>query len=154
MCQSEPVFERVAVAGAEPSPVRAGHRVQVERILAFAAHLPADDRFLIRQVFEFGAAVPDIARQKGCLRGVVYRRIQRILRRMRAPLFAYVVARQDLLAPPLARAGRLVAVEGLTLEAAAAALGCTLHTLRARIATIKTMAHREASALARRSFNG
>lgn len=150
MCQSKS-FEQVAVAAqADGAAARAGRRERVEWVLERAEHLPAGDRFLLRQVFEFGASVGDIARQMGRLRGVIYRRIRRLLRRLRNPLFAYVVARGDLLPPPLRQAGWLVAVEGRSLENAAAAIGCSRHVVRVRIAAIRRMAREESQALAAR----
>jgi len=144
MRQAGSTFERVGVAsdagGGQRGGQRGGRRRQVERVLELAGHLGAKDAFLVRQVFECGLKVVDIARQAGCGRGKVYLQLRSALRRMRAPLFAFAVAQGDLFSPTVRRTAQLVICQGLSQKEAAARTCRSLHAVRQDLHTVRALA--------------
>ena len=90
MGQAGSTVERVALVSDAGDERRSGHRRQVERVLELAGHLGVKDAFLVRQVYECGLKVADIARQAGCDRGRIYLQLRSALRRLRSPLFAAI----------------------------------------------------------------
>ena len=119
----------------------AGRRRQVESILACAEHLAPDDAFLLRQVFEHGLRIEDIARQARLPRLRVYRRVRILLSRIDLPLFRFVVGHASLLDPATRKVARLVVCHGLPQRETADRLGISLHQVRQRLARVQTLAN-------------
>ncbi len=118
---------------------RAGGRDRMETLLALAEHLPDDERVLLRQVFELGLTVPQIARQTQRPRGHVYRRVQRILRRLNSPLFRYVAGHQRILPAELRAIAGLAVLAGLSVRQTARRARLTLHEVRSRVMALKML---------------
>ena len=137
--RSESVPERVACVAAGEDR-RVGARQRAETVLALAEHLPEDDRVLLRQVFELGLTVPQIARQMDRPRGRVYRRVQRVLRRMATPLFRYVAGHQRILPAELRPVATFCVLAGLSVRHAAGRSRMTLHEIRCRLQALKMLA--------------
>ncbi|MEX2216646.1 MAG: hypothetical protein WD768_21210 [Phycisphaeraceae bacterium] len=114
-------------------------RRQVESILARAEHLPAADAFLLRQVYEHGLRIEDIARQAHWPRTRVYRHIRNLLIRIELPLFSFLITHADLLDKPTRRVACLVVFEGLSQRDAAARLGLSLHQVRQSFARVQAL---------------
>lgn len=136
---SENVRERVARV-ADGQDRRQGARDRVESVLGLAEHLPEDDRLLLRQVYELGLTVPQIARQMQRPRGQVYRRVQRVLRRMGSPLFRYVAGHQRILPAELRPVATHCVLSGLSVRRAADRSRMTLHEIRSRLQALKMLA--------------
>src|SRR5262245_61896964 len=70
-------------------------RGRVERLLELGVALPARDRALLEQVYRRGASAAELARMLRRKPEHVERRMRRILRRLRHPLFAYAARRMS-----------------------------------------------------------
>ena len=131
--------DRVALAAGRHD-VRDGHRARMERLLALAEALPDEDRLLVRQVYEIGLTIAEIARQAERPRGRIHRRLQGILRRMRRPLFRYVAAHRAILPVELRRVAELKAIHGLSGRRIAAITRQTQHAVRFKIEALRALA--------------
>ncbi len=119
---------------------RAGGRDRIESLLALAEHLPEEERLLLRQVFELGLTIPQVARQTQRPRGHVYRRVQRILRRLSTPLFRYVAGHQRILPAECRAIASLAVLAGLSVRQIAQRTRLTIHEVRSRVQALKMLA--------------
>jgi DNA-directed RNA polymerase specialized sigma24 family protein len=119
---------------------RTDRRDRVERLLALSEHLPPSDRLLLRQVFERGNTVADIARLAGTCPRKLRRRLRALIRRTRDPLFRHFILHQDLLPPPARRSVQLHILQGKSLRAAADLTGHSLHQVRQHLLIARTLA--------------
>ncbi len=119
---------------------RIQRRDQVEYLLSVAEHLPRADQVLIEQAYGQGTSVADLARLAGRSRRAVQTRLARLTKRIRQPMFAYVVLHGDLLPSEARRVARLVVLHGYSLRHTAAALDRSLHYVREQMHTIRALA--------------
>ncbi|MEX2544606.1 MAG: hypothetical protein WD316_05705 [Phycisphaeraceae bacterium] len=115
-------------------------RRAAERLLTLAEHLPAQDRLLLEQVYRNGLSVAEVAHLMGARPRRLQRRVAQLLRRLRDPLFRFVVGRSDLLPRDVQPTARLVVIEGRSLRDAARARGRSLHAVREQVRTLRTLA--------------
>ena len=119
---------------------RLDRRDRIELLLDLAAHLPETDRLLVEQVFRHGLPAADVARLVGEPPRRVQRRLTRLVRRLRCPLYRYVTLHMELLPRPSHPVARLHILHGRSLRDTAAASDLTLHRVRQHLRTIRTLA--------------
>lgn len=119
---------------------RIHRRDQVEYLLSVAEHLPKADQLLVEQAYGQGTSVADLARLAGRSRRAVQARLTRLTKRLRQPLFAYVVLHGDLLPQDARRVARLVVLHGHSLRHTAAVLDRSLHYVREQMRTSRALA--------------
>jgi len=107
-----------------------------DRILALAPYLGDRDRALIEQVYARGQAVAEVARAADVPAKRLNRRLSRILRRIRQPVFQFVATRGDVLPREAAATARYAVLEGYPLRQVAALTGQSLHRVRQHMQTI------------------
>ena len=115
-------------------------RTAAERLLDAADHLPPADRLLLRHVYDRGAPITELARATGVCPRSLQKRVARLVRRTREPLFRFLCAHGDTLPPDTRRLAALVAHRGLSQRAAARHAGVSLHTLRGALRDARTLA--------------
>jgi len=119
---------------------RVARRRWVERLVHQAADLPLAERRLIEQVYAHGQSVVHLAYATGVHRSTLNRRLARILRRMRHPVFAFILARPQAVPPELRPLARMRFIEGRCLRHCARATQRSLHAVRQDAATLITLA--------------
>lgn len=128
---------------ARDAPARAAHRRSLtERCVALAERLPADQRVLVHQVLDRGLTFNEIATLAGCTPAHVRRRYKRCLTRLSDPLFAFLEFHARSLSPDERRTAQAVLYRGLSLRAAAAELGLSLHAVRMHMRSLRALARR------------
>jgi len=105
-----------------------------------AADLPVAERRLVEQVYAHGQSLTHLALAARASRSTLSRRLARILRRMRHPMFAFVVTRYDTISPELRPLARMRFIEGRSLRQCARSTQRTLHAVRQDAATLMTLA--------------
>jgi DNA-directed RNA polymerase specialized sigma24 family protein len=141
MRQPSATYEEVAQADdAGGRGLRAGRRSQVERLLALAEHLAPAEAFLVRQVYEHGLRISDIALQQGVPQSQVRTKLKALVRRMGSPLFVFFAGHRDLIARDAARTADLIICKGVSQRQAARLTGQSLHTVRQHMHTIAALA--------------
>lgn len=117
-------------------------RVEVERTLRLAEHLPDHERALIRLIYEAGRPIREVGAAMNLHPRKVHSRIRRILRRIDSDLFRFVLRARSNWADDVREVARLIVLEGLTHRAAADAAGRSLHFIRQSMATIRFLHRR------------
>ena len=126
---------------AGPTPGQRIHaRRRVEELLTLCQHLPAPQRLLVEQRFRAGLDATQMARMSGCDPRRLQRRLRSLIRRVRHPLFAYLVTHGPLLPPDCRRVGEAVVFRGLSLRAAARELRLSLHAVRQQMRALRIWA--------------
>jgi len=118
---------------------RIAQRRTTERVLAFAALLPADERGLVEAVYRDGRSTTDIARAVGACPRRYQRKLNGILRRMRDPRFRFVAEGAERLPPETRAVARRVVLQGMSQRQAATATGKSLHQVRMALQTVRTL---------------
>jgi DNA-directed RNA polymerase specialized sigma24 family protein len=108
-----------------------------ERVLQLAQHLGESDRALIEQVYEHGQSLSKVAKATGVPASQLQRRLSRVLKRMRQPLFRFVAVRGDLLPREVSGTARRVVLQGMSLRETARRSGLTLHRVRKHMETVR-----------------
>jgi DNA-directed RNA polymerase specialized sigma24 family protein len=108
-----------------------------DRILARAKHLAPGDRALVEQVYDQGQQLTTLARLSGVPAHRLYRRLCRVLRRMRDPLFEFVATRGTLLPREVAATAERVVLQGQSLRQAARSTGQSLYRVRQHMQTVR-----------------
>ena len=115
-----------------------------DHVLRLAAALPPDERALLDAVFARGLTLSALAALHHQRPQLVRRRINRLVARVLAPPFAFVVHRRR----ELSRLERAVAAEcfirGRSVRAASRALGLSLHAVRRTHDILLTLCERQA----------
>jgi len=119
---------------------RVARRRWAERLVRLAADLPLPERRLVEQVYAHGQSLTHLAAAAGIHRSNLSRRLARILRRMRHPMFAFVLTRPDAIPPEMRALARMRFVEGRSLRHCARSTRRTLHAVRQDAATLITLA--------------
>jgi DNA-directed RNA polymerase specialized sigma24 family protein len=115
-------------------------RKDVEQVLELAQHLPEADRLLIEQIYRHGRPAAELARLLGCRPRLVQRRVSILLKRLRQPLFRFLVNHQQLLPRDLRPIARRAVFEGCSLRRTAQLTGRSLHHIRQDMRTVQMLA--------------
>lgn len=142
MSQDETLFERVAATGEIDRSRQSARRRLVESILESARFVLPDDQILLRQAFEFGLSISDIARLLRSNRNTIYRRIRAIVARIRSPLFAYAAKHRRAFDPTLRQIADIVVLQGQGQREASLATGLSLHQVRKHLYALAALAGR------------
>ncbi|SRR5690606_6863023 len=114
-------------------------RNAVEELLLCAAYLDPCDQALVHSVYDRGIRVAELARATRSRPAAVRRRLHRIAKRLRSPLFRYVMCNSCHWPLHRRRIAEAVILRGEPQREAAARLGVTLHQLRQEILRIHAL---------------
>lgn len=120
--------------------LRTRRRDQVEKMLELAQHLETRDRLLFEQVYRYGQRVSDVARVAGCDAARLRRRIHRIIKQLRSPMFRFLIQHERLLTEPVRKTARQVVLRRKTLRQTAALVDRPLHEVRQHMASLRALA--------------
>ena len=126
-----------------PSSFARLNRATIEQILQRAAWLDEADRKLIEQVYEHGTSPTDLAKMTGQRPYRLHRRVRRLVRRLRRPLFVFVI-QNHLQWPALRRDfGVRFFLKRESLATIARRSNVSLHRVRREIDAVRVLAERE-----------
>lgn len=111
----------------------AARRDRVERILDAARALPPADRALLEEILGRGTTATQLARAARLPRWRVVRRLRRIMRRTRHPLFEAASFHFDSLPARIRPTVRLALFHGLSLRSVARRRKLSLHQVRKQL---------------------
>lgn len=109
-----------------------------ERLVRLAQHLPASEASLIQSVYGDGASIARVAALLKQDPRSLGRRLKRLERRMLSPAYAYVVLNIETLEGDRARVARACVLEGLSIRAACARTGLSIHVVRIHRAALES----------------
>ncbi len=121
-------------------PTRRLRRELVLRILDRAAYLAPRDRALLEHVYDRGLSVASLARATGLKPRILQRRLVGLLRRIRHPIFLFLIEKPDLVPDDARPAAELWAFHNLPIRCIARRLGLSLHTVRLSLRDMTTLA--------------
>ncbi|HEX7009488.1 MAG TPA: hypothetical protein VF184_05870 [Phycisphaeraceae bacterium] len=119
---------------------RAWRRRCVERVLELAQHLDKPDRLLLEQVYRHGLSAAELELITGMGRRRLQRRIARLTKRIQQREFRLLTQRAELVPRDCLAVGRRFFLQGRSLRDTVRLTGLTLHQVRQRIRTIRTLA--------------
>lgn len=119
---------------------RLGRRDRVETLLKWSEYLAEEDRLLVEAVYRDGRTVRELGKLAGRPPHHVARRLARVIRRLRSPIFRFVALRDGALPPPAQPVARLVVLEGRSLREASSATRQPLHRVREHLVTTRSIA--------------
>lgn len=102
----------------------------IEQLVERAVHLPPDDRALIQAVYGDGKNVAEIARLAREDPRSLRRRVRRIVKRLAAPEYAFVVLQASRWSRTRRRVAEVCILHGRSMRTAATELNLSLHTVR------------------------
>jgi DNA-directed RNA polymerase specialized sigma24 family protein len=108
------------------------------RILARAQALAPADRALVEQVYAQGQSLRQIAQASGVPSDRLQRRLLRLLKRMRTPLFTFVASRGELLPREVQATAERVVLQGQSLRETARQTRQSLYRVRQHMQIIRT----------------
>jgi hypothetical protein len=126
--------------GGPPDLRRRDARSHAEQIAGRARFLPREERALISAVYEQGRSIAELAALCGKEPRALRRDVRRIVQRLAAPEFAFVVLHADSWSGSMGRVARCCIVEGYPVRRAAQALRLSLHTVRKHRDMVRAMA--------------
>lgn len=109
-----------------------------ERLVRLSQHLPASEASLIQSVYGDGATVARVAALLKQEPRSLGRRLKRLERRMLSAAYAYVVLNIETLEGDRARVARACVLEGLSIRAACARTGLSIHVVRIHRAALES----------------
>jgi DNA-directed RNA polymerase specialized sigma24 family protein len=114
--------------------------MQIDDLLAAARHLPEAELALVRAVYERGLPLKALAAAANTRSGRLHDRLQRIVARLRSPLFRGVL--REMPHWPDVRRGvaQMVILRGASQRHTAAALKVSLHRVRLELERIRALA--------------
>ncbi|MGD9693158.1 MAG: hypothetical protein AB7G17_10245 [Phycisphaerales bacterium] len=121
-------------------------REETERVLALAEHVGAEERALLRAVFEGGVSVGELARVRGCPVRTLRREVRGLVRRVTDPRFVFVLSRREGWGAGRRKVASACVLQGLSLREAAREAGLTLHTVRRHMGAIEALFDAESAA--------
>ena len=114
-------------------------RNEAERVLELAAHLPQEDRALLRAVYDRGMKFSELGAACSQSPQRLRRRARRLMSRLRSPLFRFVLSHARRWDERDRHVGRLVVVEGCSIREAARRLNCSMHRIRLALTRIHAL---------------
>jgi len=142
-------------AGPRPLfPSKPGRRAEYARlfaatIVARSEWLPADERSLLRALYEHGQRISEVAAVWGRPPSSLRSKVRSILRRMRSEEFAFVALHLQEFSPTMRAVADACILRGMSIVAAAAELKLTQHQVRRHRDLVLTL-FQESLAAARR----
>jgi hypothetical protein len=109
---------------------RATAQDQAKRLVRLADFLPVSERMLVKAVYEEGKPVAGVAAMAGRDARAVRRSLSRLVRRVLAPEFAFVVVNREKWEAPRRNVATACLVEGLSIRLAAKRLRISPHVVR------------------------
>lgn len=135
-----PDSHRPDIPDTPPDLRRRNARSHAEQIAGRAQFLPREEHALISAVYEQGRSISELALLSGKPPRTLRRDVRRIVQRLAAPEFAFVVLHADTWSGTLRRVARCCVVEGFPVRKAAQSLHLSLHTVRKHREMIRLMA--------------
>lgn len=114
-------------------------RRHAERILELSEHLDAPDRLLLEQIYRQGKSVREVALLLNIEPRALQRRVVRLLRHLRDPLFVFVATRFDVLPREVQATARRAILEGRSLRCTARLTRQSLHRVRQHVKFIRAL---------------
>ena len=133
---------RGAASVAEPGGnfARLRRRADTDELLDMARRLPEADRVLVERCLGLGLSASAVAASAGEHPRRVQRRVRRLVRSLKDPLFRFLCTHGKLLPAPLRRTGEKAVFEGKPLRQVGLATGQSLHRVRQQITTLRALA--------------
>jgi hypothetical protein len=137
-----PRSRRAAVIPGEASSLdaRIRRRSDTGELLEMARRLPEADRVLVERCLGLGLPATAVAASRGQNPRLVQRRVRKLVRSMKDPVFRFLCNHGKLLPKALRRTGESAVFEGKPLRQVGLATGQSLHRVRQQITTLRALA--------------
>lgn len=109
---------------------RKGARDYADAVLSRARALPAEERALLHAIYAEGRTATEIATLRHEDPRNLRRRVRVILKRLRDPLYAFILRQRPYLSPVRRRVATLCILHGHSIRAASERTGLSMHAVR------------------------
>ena len=123
-----------------------GHHAEIEELLRMSKLLEPADGALIQAVYGRGMTTGEFAQAMGCSRRQVSKRLKRVVRRIRSPLFRFVVEHERRWPFDRRTIAQSVILRGRTQRQTAQLLSVSVHYVRMELVAVKLLFEHEGSA--------
>lgn len=119
---------------------RIRRRSDTSELLEMARRLPEADRVLVERCLGLGLPASAVAASRGQDPRLVQRRVRKLVRSMKDPVFRFLCHHGKLLPKALRRTGESAVFEGKPLRQVGLATGQSLHRVRQQLTTLRALA--------------